>query len=77
MNPMTDIGEARPDIVAIGGSPGGLEEMPRNAIDRDGMIDFVGPIDAVAAEICRRVSLNQRAAPASSPDDASRPVPGS
>jgi hypothetical protein len=29
--------------------------MPRNAIAFDGPIDFIGPIDAIAEEICRRV----------------------
>jgi two-component system chemotaxis response regulator CheB len=30
------------------------KEMPMNAIAHDGMIDFVGPVAAIAAEICRR-----------------------
>jgi two-component system chemotaxis response regulator CheB len=32
-----------------------FKEMPQNAIDHDGRIDFVGPVDALAAEICRAV----------------------
>jgi two-component system, chemotaxis family, protein-glutamate methylesterase/glutaminase len=30
-------------------------DMPMNAIVHDGTIDFIGPIDALASEICRRV----------------------
>ena len=48
---------ARPDIVAIGASAGGVEaahlEMPQSAIRYDGPFDLVGSIDALAAEICR------------------------
>jgi two-component system, chemotaxis family, protein-glutamate methylesterase/glutaminase len=33
-------------------------DMPQNAIDYDGPIDFIGPIDALAAEICRRVGAS-------------------
>jgi two-component system, chemotaxis family, protein-glutamate methylesterase/glutaminase len=32
-------------------------DMPQNAIDYDGTIDFIGPIDAIADEICRRVDV--------------------
>ena len=53
-----------------------FKEMPQNAIAYDGPIDFVGPIDALAAEICRRVGVNQHAAATSAPDDVPRPVPG-
>jgi hypothetical protein len=37
-------------------------DMPQNAIEYDGSIDFIGPIDVIAEEICRRVG----AAPAHS-----------
>ena len=32
-------------------------DMPRNAIATDGAIDFVGPVEMLAQEICRRVGL--------------------
>ena len=32
-----------------------FKDMPRNAIEHDGAIDFVGTIDAIAEEICRQV----------------------
>jgi two-component system chemotaxis response regulator CheB len=33
----------------------GYQTMPAHAIARDGKIDFVGPVDQLANEICRRV----------------------
>lgn len=37
-------------------------EMPQNAIAYDGAIDFIGPVDAIAEEICRRVGVAPMAA---------------
>jgi two-component system chemotaxis response regulator CheB len=36
-------------------------DMPRNALELDGAVDFVGPAGALADEICRRVSVEQSA----------------
>jgi two-component system, chemotaxis family, protein-glutamate methylesterase/glutaminase len=36
-----------------------FKEMPRNAIKHDGIIDFIGPVDALAERICRAVSPDE------------------
>lgn len=43
-------------------------EMPQNAIDYGGSIDFVGSIEELAEEICRRVMQLPQRTPGSSPD---------
>jgi hypothetical protein len=35
-----------------------FKDMPRNAIEHDGAIDFIGAIDALAREICREVGFD-------------------
>jgi chemotaxis response regulator CheB len=35
-----------------------FKDMPQSAIEHDGVIDFIGPIDALAEEICRAVGAD-------------------
>ena len=44
-------------------------DMPSNATEYDGPVDFIGSIDEIAGEIVRRVAVMPiKAAPASKPD---------
>jgi len=64
-----------------------FKEIPENAIEHDGPIDLIGSVDAIADEICRRVSppavethrIKRPAAsssPANSPAVSTAPIPG-
>jgi chemotaxis response regulator CheB len=54
-----------------------FKEMPQNAIDHDGRIDFVGPVDALAAEICRAVHAAPNGISSTDDDGASEVRPAS
>jgi len=52
-----------------------FKDMPRNAIEHDGLIDFVGPINELAEEICRQVAVASSSTSVSDGDrGGSRPV---
>lgn len=52
-----------------------FKDMPQNAIEHDGVVDFVGPIDAPAEEICREVGVDMIGAAKPSGDGTSEAHP--